>query len=111
MTLVPATGSINKNVSLVTFTKPTDYVDNVASVDLALCGFNLENNVNMEYNANVKYALGSFNISVQAYNETSFQYISFYAILFRTPAGTYFDCKSACQQLTILSQNPNKNRS
>lgn len=110
MTLVPSTGSINKNASLVTFTKPTDYIDNVAGVDLALCGFNLENNVNMEYNTGVKYTLGSFNITIQAYNETSFQYVSFYVILFRTQSATYFDCQSTCQQLTILSKNPNKNR-
>lgn len=68
MTLVPASGSINANASEKTFTKPTDFIDNVIAVEMALCGFNLENNVNMEYSSSIKYILGSFNITIQPYN-------------------------------------------
>lgn len=68
MTLVPANGSINSNATIKTFTKPTDYIENVTAVEMALCGFNLENNVNMEYTSSIKYTLGSFNITIQAYN-------------------------------------------
>lgn len=32
MTLVPATGSINTNATIKTFTKPTDYIENVTAV-------------------------------------------------------------------------------
>lgn len=68
MTLVPASGSINTNATVKTFTKPTDFIDNVIAVEMALCGFNLENNVNMEYSSSINYTLGSFNITIQPYN-------------------------------------------
>jgi len=61
MTLLQASNeSITQDKRILTFKKSTDYFDNVINVELALAGFSLENQYNIEYIVDIRYLPGVF---------------------------------------------------
>ena len=66
--------------------------------------------MNLEYDVSVKYSSGQFTFVLRVYNETKFEYVSFYVILYTSKAVTYFESRSLCLKCQILNTNPNKNR-